>query len=170
MNVATDMVVDLEEVTPGTFSIFPVKPKDGTHSITIPKDDPGHNYASWIWDVTPICVGSHNLILSAEDVKGHRRNAFISITVTTVNPELENNAAMEAAKAAQNATAVVREDVTTTTTTVTTTTVPSENATTTTVRVENVTTTKTTTVSAAENNTTVPAAENQPPDSRASSL
>ena len=40
MNVATNMVVDLKEVTPGSFSIFPVNPKDGTHSITIPKDDP----------------------------------------------------------------------------------------------------------------------------------
>ena len=105
MNVSKDMEVDLEQLTPGTFSISLKSPKSGTHKI--PQDDPGHNYATWIWDVTPIRVGTHDLILSAYDEEGHNRNARISITVT-VNPELQNVAEAKAEEKAE----AVHENVT----------------------------------------------------------
>jgi hypothetical protein len=87
MNISTDMSVDLKELTPGTFSIHLISPESETQKI--PQDDPRHNYATWIWDVTPTRIGTNDLILSAYDAEGHNRKARISIAVTVKQASTE---------------------------------------------------------------------------------
>jgi hypothetical protein len=69
--------------TSGTFMISLTSP---SRTQPIPQDDPGYNYVAWTWDVTPIQGGTHDLILSVYDAKGHSRRAYIPITVIVKTP------------------------------------------------------------------------------------
>ncbi len=99
MNVSEEVSVDLKDSPSGTFSIKFISP--GTKNQKIPQDDPPHNYAKWIWDVTPIREGTHKLILNVNDTKNRNRGVYIPITVESVEepaPAVEEPVAEEPAE------------------------------------------------------------------------
>jgi hypothetical protein len=112
INISKDMMgANLSPLKHGTFLVSLIIPK--TETQRIPKNDPKHNYATWIWDVTPTIVGTNDLILSVYDAEGHHREANIPITVipitVTVTPAVEETAAEAEAKANETAEAAKKE-------------------------------------------------------------